>query len=107
MEKMPHDRNGKLVEVGDIVMGRGYNIKHDIIGPALSVTAAESCNLTVGIVRAFKLAGYPGADLTSGKLFVTNFGKLESCYILIPDIEYGATRDFEIVQKADGTLPKE
>ena len=95
---MPHDKNGKLVEVGDIVQGRGDNIKHDIIGPVLSVTAAESCNLTIGVVQAKPL--YSGAV---GQLYVFNHNEVESMRMIQVGVEYGATKDFEIIQKADGT----
>ncbi|MGA3113500.1 MAG: hypothetical protein ABSF90_03600 [Syntrophobacteraceae bacterium] len=100
---MPHDRNGKLVEVGDIVMGRGYNVKHDIIGPVLDVTAAGSCNLTVGIVKALPMTRAYGAK---GLLFTTSYpADLNKFHLLVSDLEYGATKDFEVIQKADGTQP--
>jgi hypothetical protein len=100
---MPHDRNGRLVEIGDIVMGRGYNIKHDIIGPVLNVTAAESCNLTVGIVKALPMSRAYGAK---GLLLCTDYPADPNKFqLLTTDLEYGATKDFEIIQKADGTDP--
>jgi hypothetical protein len=98
---MPHDRNGKLVEVGDIVMGSGYHIKHDIIGPVVYVTESESCNLTVGIVRALPMErAYDHYGLLMSTQDPPDFSKFQ---LLVPDLEYGATKDFEIIQKADGT----
>jgi hypothetical protein len=105
---MPHDRNGKLVEVGDIVKGRGYNINHDIIGPVLGVTETESCNLTVGTVALKKLHPAVGQTGRIVQHFIPRSAYMPESrhfYVLVPGEEYGATKDFEIIQKADGTDP--
>lgn len=99
---MPHDRNGKLVEVGDIVMGRGYNVKHDIIGPVVNVTEAESCNLTIAVVKSGKV-GDLKTNHGFGMICFEQFPEIKSARIVHLDLEYGATKDFEIIQKADGT----
>lgn len=103
---MPHDKNGKLVEIGDIVMGRGYNLKHDIIGPVIDVNSAESCNLTVGIAKFVpigKAMGLQGLIVSQAIPRETSMsGELKQNLLTI-QIEYGATKDFEIIQKADGT----
>ncbi len=109
---MPHDRNGKLVEVGDIVKGRGYNIKHDIIGPVVFLSEAESCNLTVGIVKALpmdKAYGKQGLVLNVGSVPVEGLApntrwspEVAKTQVLFVDLEWGATKDFEIIWKAEG-----
>ncbi len=49
---MPHYRDGTPAMAGDIVKGRGYNVKHEIIGRVLRVTpGAETCNLQVACVE--------------------------------------------------------
>jgi hypothetical protein len=47
---MPHYRDGTPANVGDIVRGRGYNIKHEIIGKVIAISEASSCNLQVACV---------------------------------------------------------
>jgi hypothetical protein len=90
---MPHDRNGKLVEVGDIVMGKGY--KHDIIAPVLSVTpGCTSCDMQVAVIEVL-----PGECQAFGRIVKTR----EGTFVLLPTVETVTAGDFEIIQKADGT----
>jgi hypothetical protein len=46
-----HYANGRAAKVGDIVRGKGYNVKHEIIGVLVSAKPAEtSCNCSVAHV---------------------------------------------------------
>lgn len=46
-----HYANGRAARVGDLVRGRGYNVKHEIVGLLLSAQPANSaCNCTVAYV---------------------------------------------------------
>jgi hypothetical protein len=41
-----------------------------------------------------------------GLLFTTSYpADLNKFHLLVSDLEYGATKDFEVIQKADGTQP--
>ncbi len=43
-----HYSNGRAAKVGDLVRGKGYNFKHEIIGILISAKPAESaCNCSV------------------------------------------------------------
>lgn len=47
---MPHYKDGTPAEVGDVVKGKGYNVKHEIIGKVVAVKPSDSCNLEVECV---------------------------------------------------------
>ncbi|MGA2228512.1 MAG: hypothetical protein ABSH41_29100 [Syntrophobacteraceae bacterium] len=90
---MPHDRNGKLVEVGDVVKGMGY--RHEVIGPVLSITAGcSSCDMQVAVIEVL-----PAECQAFGRLFSANGKSL----VILPSINTVTAKDFEIIQKADGT----
>ena len=90
---MPHDRNGKLVEVGDIVMGKVY--KHDIISPVLSVTpGCTSCDMQVAVIEVL-----PGECEAFGRIVKTQDRIIT--FVVLPSVETVTAADFE--QKADGT----
>jgi len=76
---MPHDCKGRLIEVGDVVRGTGYNLKHQITGAVVGVTpGAEACNVSI-------------ATIIANNQHYT---------------EYGTAVEFEIMQKKDGTIPE-
>jgi len=79
---MPHYKDGTPAQVGDLVKGRGYNIKHEIIGKVVRVQrGAEHCNLEVACV-----AKESPVYTTSG----------EHAMIHVPStIEYGEAAAFE------------
>jgi hypothetical protein len=90
---MPHDRNGKLVEVGDIVMGKGY--KHDVIAPVLSVTpGCTSCDMQIAVIEVLD-----AQCQIFGRLVKTQ----DRTFVVLPGVETVTAADFEIIQKADGT----
>jgi hypothetical protein len=46
-----HYANGRAAKVGDVVRGRGYNIKYEIVGLLLTAQPENSaCNCTVACV---------------------------------------------------------
>lgn len=96
---MPHDVKGRLVEAGDVVKGRGYNVKHEIVGPVVSVSpGASTCNVQVAYAAAHKVVG----GLCGNGYVVSHPGGhvlVQAC------VEYGQADHFEIIQKADGSIP--
>lgn len=74
---MPHYASGDEAKIGDMVKGRGYNVKYEIVGMVTHVTPhSESCNIQVAHVIRKDRDGHPIADI---------------------DIEYGETKAFEKV----------
>lgn len=61
---MSHDRNGVLIEPGDIVRGKGYNLKCELVGPVVKVEPGQStCNVHVALAhRGSLMAGVPTID---------------------------------------------
>jgi hypothetical protein len=48
-----HYANGRAAKVGDLVRGKGYNIKHEIVGLLIGANpAATTCNCTVATVTS-------------------------------------------------------
>ncbi|MGA3116448.1 MAG: hypothetical protein ABSF90_18655 [Syntrophobacteraceae bacterium] len=92
---MPHDRNGKLVEAGDIVKGQGC--EHEIIGPVLSVTLGySSCDMQIAVIEVL-----PGEAQAFGRLFHSNGKSL----VILPSVQTHTADEFEIIKKADGSIP--
>lgn len=89
---MPHDCKGRLIERGDIVRGKGYNIKHEIVGEVLTVVPdSDSCNVQIATARVEKACqtfGLYHRDYVSGDE-----------KLVVPTIEYGAAKNFEVIQK--------
>lgn len=57
-----HYKDGTEAMIGDRVRGRGYNVKHDIIGTVVGLSpGSTSCNIQVAHVIAFEMTGeqYP------------------------------------------------
>ena len=101
---MPHSKSGQLIEVGDIVHGRGYNIDHDIIGEVLHVNpSSDSCNIQVAVVQTKPLSWqqvgfiYPSPDRLNAE-------DHSGTKVLVPGVEYGACKDFEIIKKYPGNV---
>ena len=56
---MPHYQNGQLARVGDIVKGKGYNLKdeegqlREIVGQVVGIIPhADACNIRVAVLEA-------------------------------------------------------
>lgn len=101
---MPHDRKGQRVEVGDLVVGRGYNITHDIVGQVLAVTECESCNVTVLTFEARRVSSSLVRDAVDNGMpvnYVTASDRNGTRYF-VPKVlmEWGEASSFEVVAKA-------
>jgi hypothetical protein len=97
--RMPHYKNGELAQVGDLVKGRGYNVKHEIVGKILSINQnSETCNLTVAHVIEQRL------DPKMDPLLAARDGASQGAtywdgVILRVGVEYGQTDHFELVHR--------
>lgn len=48
---MPHYKDGTEAKIGDVVKGKGYNIKHEITGVVVGLKVGEKvCNVTVATI---------------------------------------------------------
>lgn len=94
---MPHYKNGTEAKVGDLVRGYGYNVKHEIIGKVVQVTAdSDACNVAVAHV------GHDSPVLFNDQLEkvrdnVAGHTQMNWGVAVMPVVEYGATKDFEKV----------
>lgn len=107
---MPHYKDGSKAKVGDVVRGKGYNIKgkdgelKEIVGTVISITpGATSCNVQVAYIDVTELPEefqYPDPQLFSinrGTLIVSvavNPQQMKH-YALQTNIEYGQADHFE------------
>lgn len=55
---MSHYRNGTKAELGDLVRGTGYNIKHEVHGIVVGLTPGQgSCDIHIATLRAAQPLG--------------------------------------------------
>jgi hypothetical protein len=85
---MPHYRDGTEAKVGDLVKGRGYNVKHEIVGKVVNVRpgpdAQNGCTLSVAHVGAYtKVFFSDGSD------------KPFSDCLVVANVEFGDTVSFD------------
>ena len=91
-----HYKNGREAKVGDLVRGRGYNVKHEIIGRLITAQPrASACNCTVAFVGVNSgvrftayLAPENGDWLSSSDVQVTaslEYGQLDTFVAIDPD----------------------
>lgn len=101
---MPHDRKGQLVEVGDLVVGRGYNIPREIVGQVLAVTEAESCNVTVLTFETKQVPSSLVRDAVDSGITINyvTAGDHNGTRYFVPKVlmEWGEAASFEVVSKA-------
>jgi hypothetical protein len=107
-----HYANGRAAKAGDLVRGKGYNVKHEIIGVLVYANPGSSaCNCQVAHV-----------DLASNTLSATTLfhpvddGSVQ-CFAALPQsapmnliasIEYGQLDAFVAIDRATGeVLPPE
>jgi hypothetical protein len=106
-----HYSNGRIAKVGDVVKGKGYNIKHEIIGLMIQINPnSDTCNCEVACISNSSLVytiaepdnssegirGYKGLD------HVGNYPRIE------PTIEYGQCNAFVALNPKTGeVLPVE
>lgn len=107
-----HYANGRSAKAGDLVRGKGYNIKHEIVGLLIRANpSASSCNCNVATVTAGStVLGYlapspePGAD---GSVCYRGFGP-PSLFGVMATIEYGQLDAFLAIDPETGeVLPPE
>lgn len=97
-----HYANGRAANIGDVVRGKGYNIKHEITGLLLSANpAATACNCTIATVSVnsqVKALGWRDNKTgdfafqnSDGRVFVgevvatLEYGQLDAFLALNPD----------------------
>jgi len=102
---MPHYKDGTPAKVGDVVRGKGYNVKGpdgklaEIIGQVLSVTpGAENCNIQLAYFKSKVLPAdfrYPDYELFSTNRGILIVGHDGNWFSVQADIEYGQADQFE------------
>ena len=98
-----HYANGRAAKLGDIVRGKGYNVKHEITGRLISAQPENtSCNCTVayvGIDSVVNFDHYIGSD---GKWAAS------SSVRVLASFEYGQLDGFVAIDPRTGdVLPPE
>lgn len=99
-----HYANGRAAKVGDLVRGKGYNIKHEIIGILVAANpAGTACNCTVSCVAI----GPYGTSLKRPVLLTGNDGIVENpqCALeAVPTAEYGQLDAFVALDPKTGEV---
>jgi hypothetical protein len=101
-----HYRDGKEAQLGDIVKGTPYDIKHDIVGRVIGLTpGTDTCNIRVACVtkdsqlffRGWKRE--PAKDLgpDQGQQICVPYQVTDEPERVEATIAYGACKDFELV----------
>lgn len=92
-----HYKNGREAKIGDLVRGRGYNLKHEFTGVVIELNATlASCNVTLATaaVDANRQRGMRAGEVHPPEAFLTK--------------EYGQLDAFVAIDPATGEeLPKE
>ena len=95
-----HYANGREAAKGDLVRGRGYNVKHEIIGKVVNLRPGPSCNLSVAYVgfksRVHFLADSQLTQQSPDAPFANV--KVEA------DIEFGQTDQFLAIDPETGEV---
>lgn len=93
---MPHYSNGRLALAGDLVRGRGYNVKREVEGIVLGVSQSASCNLRIAIVEKRPV----DLKLLIGRRVDESDVMWEACLAQ----EYGEANAFVAIDPADGSV---
>lgn len=94
-----HYANGRRAQVGDVVRGKGYNIKHEIVGVLVQAKPnSESCNCQVATVTkqpnlieyfdGYNYVAYKpavGPPSVSVALHIIEYGQLDAFVALDPE----------------------
>ena len=103
-----HYSNGREAKIGDLVKGKGYNLKHELVGIVVQLKpGTATCNITIATVGKHPEYG------TQGKLALTliNDGTVQQySSFWTPDVivEYGQTDAFVALDNKTGEiLPKQ
>lgn len=55
---MSHYRDGTKAELGDLVRGRGYNLKHEVLGVVVGISPGQgACDIHVATLRPMRGTG--------------------------------------------------
>lgn len=84
-----HYSNGRAAKIGDLVRGKGYNLKHEFTGVLLNANAAATaCNCTIG-------TAVPQTNIRSTKIIIAGlpepvgvlceYGQLDAFVALDPE----------------------
>lgn len=107
-----HYSNGRVARVGDIVRGKGYNVKHEIVGLMLRIKADDvACNCEIACISSSSMVYVPAKSdcvcitpdnkqilqITASTDPYTNF-KIE------PTIEYGQCDAFVALDPKTGEV---
>lgn len=96
---MPHYRDGQCAAIGDLVRGVGYNVKDAngkskiIVGTVVGLTLGETCNIRVAFLSINEVP-LLSRSITNGVHWSENATKYE----LIPVVEYGEAKEFELIE---------
>ena len=101
---MPHYENGIEAKVGDVVIGRGYNHKfnlvpkdgphsEELVGVVVNVRPGDSCTLTVAYVEVTELP----EKLDRWQIDTYRHALIISPMALYVQTEYGDTKGFRKV----------
>lgn len=95
---MPHYKDGAETRVGDLVRGFGYNVKHEIIGKVIQLTAdCPTCNIVVAYLGKNSPVFF-NHDIEKVRGNVTGHNQLGWGVFVMPNVEYGDAKDFEKVE---------
>ena len=101
-----HYANGRAAKIGDLVRGKGYNLKHEIIGIVINAQPISSaCNCTVA---CFGIGGY-GIYFKRTLVLDNSTGEfIEGALEATPSVEYGQLDAFVALDPKTGeVLPPE
>lgn len=99
-----HYANGRAAKIGDLVRGRGYNVKHEIIGKLIEAhPEASSCNCQVAHVDAGSLVNVNVFAIPADQDW-----QMGSTYDVRASIEHGQLDAFVAIDRDTGeVLPPE
>lgn len=102
-----HYANGRAAKAGDVVRGKGYNIKHEIVGLLVYANPSSSaCNCQVATVTkqtAVYIGGLPVAADSSDQIGFGNSGPTSSMMVWAT-IEYGQLDAFVAIDPQTGEI---
>jgi hypothetical protein len=108
-----HYANGRAAKAGDLVRGKGYNIKHEIIGLLVYANpGASACNCKVATVttgsQVLNNAKSQHVERTDGSIFLAGEFDPPSLHAVMATLEYGQLDAFVAIDPNTGdVLPAE
>lgn len=98
---MPHYRNGVQAMEGDLVFGKTYNLGgRFIVGTMMEIIPGpENCNCRVAFAEVL---ARPDATVGDSGISYQSHDKTGFWRVIKPGFDYGETREFDLVSRADG-----